>query len=69
MTSREWSLGRIMLIWVSWFLLLLAMLLLLGMNRWGFSLDLLHTPVWQWLLFVALLLGPPVLATAAWGRR
>jgi hypothetical protein len=69
MPSGEWSLGRILLIWVSWLLLLLAVFLLLGMNGWGFSLDLFHTPVWQWLVFAAVLLGPPMLATVAWGRR
>jgi hypothetical protein len=66
---RQWSLGKILLIWVGWFVLLIAMLFLLVMNGWGFSLDLLHTPVSQWLLFAALLLGPPLLATVALGRR
>ncbi len=69
MPSRQWSLGRILLIWASWPSLLIATFFALTWNGWGFSLDLLHASLWHWLLFVAFLLGPPLLATVTWGRR
>jgi len=69
MASRRWSMGRVLLIWCSWPILLIALLFALVMSGGGFSLDLLHTSVSQWLVGAAFLLGPPLLATLVWGRR
>ena len=73
MPKRRWALGRVLLIWCAWPLLLVVLLLALGFGlmraHGGFSLDLLHTSGWTWALVGAVLVGPPLLATIAWGRQ
>jgi hypothetical protein len=67
MPDRHWSIGRILLFWCAWPILLLALLAAAVMRGGGFSLDLLHPAAWPLLLLV--LVGPPLVATIAWGRR
>jgi hypothetical protein len=67
MVSTDWSIGRILLIWCSWPILLVALLLAFVRFRGGFSLDLLHGS--GRILALTVVLGPPVVATLLWGRR
>jgi hypothetical protein len=67
MAARRWSIGRVLLIWCAWPVLLVLVVFALAMRGGGFSLDLLHFSGWP--LVVAGLFGPPLLATIAWGRR
>ena len=54
MTKRRWAVGRVLLIWCAWPILLAMLLLALGFTvmqyQGGFSLDLLHTSGWTWTL-------------------
>jgi hypothetical protein len=67
MVRRRWALGRVLLIWCAWPVLLVGGLLLVVSRGGGFSLDLLHPSIWVWMGAIAL--GPPLLATIAWGRH
>jgi hypothetical protein len=67
MASKRWSIGRVLLIWCAWPVLLFLALVVVVTRGAGFSLDLLHPSGWP--LVLAVLFGPPLGATLAWGRR
>lgn len=67
MDGPRWRVGRVLLIWCLWPVLLLGSLVAAVARGAGFNLDLLHPSAW--LLLLAVLLGPPLVATIVWGRR
>jgi len=67
MGKRRWFLGRVLLIWCAWPLLLTGIVVALVLLGHGGSLDLAHPSGRA--LVGAMLLGPPLVATIAWGRQ
>ncbi len=75
MTNRRWAIRRVLFIWCTWPWLLVTMILLLTLGlvvtryQGGVSLDLLHISWRARAVIGAVLIGPPLLATIAWGRQ
>jgi hypothetical protein len=67
MVRRRWVGGRLLLIWCGWLLVLLGLVAAVVALRGGFSLDLAHAA--SQAEVGVLLVGPPMLATIAWGRK
>jgi hypothetical protein len=67
MAGTRWSVGRILLIWCAWPIVAVGLVFVFVVLRGGFGVDLLHGSASA--LALALLVGPPVVATLLWGRR